>query len=102
MTNDDLKRDHREDLTLFEGKKSRIAAVAGVAALVAYTQLLAGDFAVYLVMTVALFVSHGVSFVANYIIRREYAESGWQVDLMAPYWRSRGLLRHRDGHACGF
>ncbi|MBW2523579.1 MAG: branched-chain amino acid ABC transporter permease [Deltaproteobacteria bacterium] len=56
MSHADLKRDYREDLTLFEGPISRGLAVAFVAALVLYAQLLAGDFAVFLLMNVALFV----------------------------------------------
>jgi len=56
MSHPDLKRDYREDLTLFEGPVSRWLAVAAAALLVLYCQLWAGDFAVYLLMSVALFV----------------------------------------------
>jgi branched-chain amino acid transport system permease protein len=54
--NDELKRDYREDLTLFESRTSRAMALLLLAALVVYLQSMAGDFAVYLFMNVALFV----------------------------------------------
>ena len=54
--NDELKRDYREDLTLLEGPKSRIAAGVFIAGVLAYSQFGASDFEVFLLMNVALFV----------------------------------------------
>jgi len=56
VRSDELKRDYREDLTLFEGPRSRALAFTFLLALAAYSQLIAGDYAVYLLMNVALFV----------------------------------------------
>ena len=56
FSNDELKRDYREDLTLFETRTGQRVAIAFAAALALYAQLFAGDFAVYLLMNVALFV----------------------------------------------
>ena len=55
MSYAELKRDYREDLTLFEGPIARVLAALFVLGLVVYSQWLAGDFAVYLLTTVALF-----------------------------------------------
>jgi branched-chain amino acid transport system permease protein len=52
---DELKREYRDDLHLFEGAKSRATALLFGSALLLYGTLLAGDFAVYLLMNVALF-----------------------------------------------
>lgn len=43
-------------------------------------------------VVVALFLSHGVSFVQNYIRRREYERSGVLLLLFWPYARLAGLL----------
>ncbi len=56
MRSDELKRDYAEDLDLFEGPKSRDLAVVFVLGLVVYSQLVAGNFVVYLLTNVALFV----------------------------------------------
>lgn len=56
FSNDELKRDYREDLTLFETRTGQRLAIAFAAALAVYVQLFAGDFAVYLLMNVTLFV----------------------------------------------
>ncbi|MBW2455645.1 MAG: branched-chain amino acid ABC transporter permease, partial [Deltaproteobacteria bacterium] len=56
MGRDELKRDYGEDLELFEGPKSRILATVFVLAMIAFTQLVAGSFVVYLLTNVALFV----------------------------------------------
>ncbi len=59
MSTADLKRDYREDLTLFEGPISRVLAVVFVFGLAVFTQAIPGDignFVAYVVTTVALFV----------------------------------------------
>jgi branched-chain amino acid transport system permease protein len=53
---DELKRDYREDLTLFEGRWSRVLAILFALALLAYAMLWAGGFALYVLTTLALFV----------------------------------------------
>ena len=52
----DLKRDYREDLTLFEGPWSRGLAGAFLAALVGYAWFFAGGFALYVLTTLALMI----------------------------------------------
>jgi branched-chain amino acid transport system permease protein len=53
---EDLKRDYREDLTLFEGTWSRGLALLFVAAVPAYALLVAEGFALYVLTTLALMV----------------------------------------------
>jgi branched-chain amino acid transport system permease protein len=53
---EDLKRDYREDLTLFEGRWSRVLAAAFIAAVLGYALFVAQGFALYVMTTLALFV----------------------------------------------
>jgi branched-chain amino acid transport system permease protein len=57
---EDLKRDYREDLTLFEGPWSRWLAVALIAALAVFGLFFANDFLVYILQTLAIFVAAAV------------------------------------------
>ncbi len=52
----DLKRDYREDLTLFEGPWSRALAGLLIAAVLAYALLVAQGFALYVLTTLCLFI----------------------------------------------
>jgi branched-chain amino acid transport system permease protein len=52
----DLKRDYREDLTLFEGPWSRALAGVLIAAVLAYALLVAQGFALYVLTTLCLFI----------------------------------------------
>jgi len=53
---EELKRDYREDLTLFEGAWSRGLALSFVGAVVAYALLVAQGFALYVLTTLTLMV----------------------------------------------
>ena len=53
---EELKRDYREDLTLFEGARSRGLAWLFVAAVIAYALFVAQGFALYVLTTLALMV----------------------------------------------
>ena len=52
----ELKRNYREDLTLFEGPWSRVMAGLFLAAVLGYALLIAQGFALYVLTTLALFV----------------------------------------------
>ncbi len=56
MNNDELKREYREDLTLFEGPWSRGLALFFVVALIVYSQFFAGNYVVFVMISIVLFV----------------------------------------------
>jgi branched-chain amino acid transport system permease protein len=56
VRDDELKRDYREDLTLFEGPRSRRIAVAFLVAVVLYSRFGASEFTVFLMTNVTIFV----------------------------------------------
>jgi branched-chain amino acid transport system permease protein len=66
--NSDLRRDYGEDLALFEGPWSRALAALFVIAVTIYALGFAGDFTLYVLTTLALFVvaAHGMNLLVGY------------------------------------
>jgi hypothetical protein len=83
----DLKRDYREDLTLFEGPWSRALAGLLIAAVLAYALLVAQGFALYVLTTLCLFIiaALGLNLLVGYTGRSPSA---------TPHSRDRRLYAH--------
>jgi branched-chain amino acid transport system permease protein len=65
---EELKRDYREDLALFEGPRERALAVLFVASVLAYACFAASSFVLYIMTTLTLFVvaAYGLNLLVGY------------------------------------